>query len=179
MGCQTGGLNIDDDKDLADGLKEVAGVKVPLAVHAEDKDLLTKNEEKLKQAKKNGLAAFQEAHSEAVELKAIKRLLKISAPADLKLHFCHVSTEEGLNAIVEAKKTGRKITCEVTPNHLLLSSADLVNSGQLLIMAPPLRNKNHVESLWKGLEAGWIDSLGSDHAPHSVKREVCKQRLGR
>ena len=102
---------------MQDAFKEVAEVKVPVAVHAEDKALLTKNEEKLKQAKKNGLAAFQEAHSEAVELKAIERLLKISAPADVKLHFCHVSTEEGLNAIVEAKKAGRKVTCEVTPNH--------------------------------------------------------------
>jgi dihydroorotase (multifunctional complex type) len=171
MGCQIGGLNIDDDQDLADAFKEVAEVNVPLVVHAEDKALLTKNEEKLKQAKKSGLAAFQEAHSEAVELKAIERLLKISASTGVGLHFCHVSTEEGLNAIVEAKKSGRKVTCEVTPNHLLLSTADLEHYGQLLIMAPPLRSKNHVEALWKGLEAGWVDALGSDHAPHALSEK--------
>ena len=125
-----------------------------MAVHAEDKALLTTNEEKLKQAKKNSIAAFQEAHSETVELKAIERLLKISASTGVRLHFCHVSTEKGLNAIVEAKKSGRKVTCEVTPNHLLLSTADLEHYGQMLIMAPPLRSKNHVEALWKGLEAG-------------------------
>ncbi len=171
MGSQIGGLNIDDDQDLADAFKEVAELNVPVAVHAEDKALLTKNEEKLKQAKKNSIAAFQEAHSETVELKAIERLLKISAQTDVRLHFCHVSTEEGLNAIVEAKKSGRKVTCEVTPNHLLLSTADLEHYGQLLIMAPPLRSKNHVEALWKGLEAGWIDALGSDHAPHALSEK--------
>jgi dihydroorotase (multifunctional complex type) len=169
MGCQIGGLNIDDDQDLADAFKEVAEVNVPLAVHAEDKALLTKNEEKLKQA--NGIGAFQDAHSETVELKAIERLIKISASTGVRLHFCHVSTEEGLNAIIEAKKAGRKVTCEVTLNHLLLSTADLEHYGQLLIMAPPLRSKNHVEALWKGLEAGWVDALGSDHAPHSLSEK--------
>ena len=35
-------------------------------------------------------------------------------------------------------------------------------------MAPPLRDKVQVEALWKGLEAGSIDTLGSDHAPHAL-----------
>ncbi len=167
MGSQVGGLNIDSDEDLADAFKEAAKVNLPVAVHAEDKALLIKNEEKLKQAQKNGIAAFQDAHSEMVELDAIERLLKTSAPTDVRLHFCHVTTEKGLNAIVEAKKSGRKVTCEVTPNHLLLSTADLEHYGQLLIMAPPVRGKSHVEALWKGLEDGWVDALGSDHAPHA------------
>jgi dihydroorotase (multifunctional complex type) len=171
MGSQIGGLNIDDDQALHDAFKEVAEVNAPLAVHAEDKALLTKNEWTLKQAKKDGIAAFLEAHSETVELKAIERLLKISGQTDVRLHFCHVSTEEGLNAIVEAKKSGRKVTCEVTPNHLLLSTADLERYGQLLIMAPPIRSKNHVDALWRGLEAGWIDALGSDHAPHALSEK--------
>ena len=85
MGSQIGGLNIDDDQDLADAFKKAAKLKVPVAVHAEDKTLLTKNEEKLKQAKKNGVAAFQDAHSEAVELKAVERLLKISAETGVRL----------------------------------------------------------------------------------------------
>jgi len=171
MGCQIGGLNVDDDEALQDAFKEVAELNVPVAVHAEDKALLVANEEKLKQAKKSNTAAFLKAHSETVELKAIERLLKISAPTGVRLHFCHVSTEEGLNAILEAKKSGRKVTCEVTPNHLLLSRDDLEHYGQLLIMAPPLRNKNHIEALWKGLEAGWVDALGSDHAPHALSEK--------
>ena len=171
MGSQIGGLNIDDDEALLDALKEVAEFGLPVAVHAEDKNLLTKNEEKLKQAKKTSPAAFQVAHSEEVELKAVERLLKISASIDVHLHFCHVSTEKGLNVIVDAKKSGKKVTCEVTPNHLLLSTADLQRFGQMLIMAPPLRNKDQVEALWKGLDAGSVDALGSDHAPHALSEK--------
>ena len=167
MGSQVGGLNIDDDQALQEAFEEVAKLNVPVAVHAEDKATLTANEEKLKQAKKIGTADFLRAHTEAVELKAIQRLFKVSERTDVRLHFCHVSTQEGLNAIAEAKKSGRKITCEVTPNHLLLSSDDLKRYGQMVIMAPPLRSKPHVDALWKGIEDGFVDALGSDHAPHA------------
>ncbi|MCL4430399.1 MAG: dihydroorotase family protein [Chloroflexi bacterium] len=167
MGCQIGGLNIGDDQALQEAFKEVANLKVPIAVHAEDQASLTANEEKLKQAKKTGTADFLRAHTETVELKAIQRLLKISAQTDVRLHFCHVSTQEGLNAISEAKKSGRTVTCEVTPNHLLLSSDDLKRYGQMVIMAPPLRSKPHVDALWKGIEDGSVDAIGSDHAPHA------------
>jgi dihydroorotase (multifunctional complex type) len=171
MASQIGGLNIDDDEALQDAFMEVAPLNVPVALHAEDKALLTANEEKLRQAKKSSTAAFQQAHSEAVEAKAVERLLKISAPTDVHLHFCHVTTKEGLNAIAEARKTGRKVTCEVTLNHLLLSTDDLERYGQLLIMAPPLRSKDQVEALWKGLKQGWVDALASDHAPHALSEK--------
>ncbi len=167
MGSQIGGLDLDDDQALQDGCNEVAKLKVPLAVHAEDRAILAANEEKLKQTMKKGTADFLRAHTEAVELKAIQRLLKVNEQVDILLHFCHVSTKEGLNAIAEAKKSGRTVTCEVTPNHLMLSSDDLKRYGQLAIMAPPLRIKPHVDALWKGIADGSVDAMGSDHAPHA------------
>jgi dihydroorotase (multifunctional complex type) len=171
MGSQVGGLNIDDDQAIQEAFKEVGKLNVPVAVHAEDRKTLLANEEKLKQAKKTGTADFLRAHTEAVELKAIQRLLKVSEQSDVRLHFCHLSTQEGLNAVIEAKKSGRKATCEVTLNHLLLSSDDLKQYGQLVIMAPPLRGKPNVEALWKGLENGDVDALGSDHAPHTLSEK--------
>jgi dihydroorotase len=172
MGSQIGGLNVDEDEAIQDALKEVAPLKVPIAVHAEDKTLLSANESKLRQAKKVSPVAFGQAHSEEVELRAIERLIKISASTEVRLHFCHVSTAKGLEAISEAKKTGRKVTCEVTPNHLLLSASDLSRYGQLVIMAPPLRDKDQVKALWKGVEEGAIDTVGSDHAPHATNEKA-------
>jgi dihydroorotase len=171
MGNQTGGLNIDDDQAITAGCTEVARLKVPLAVHAEDRAMLAANEERLKQAKKSRTADFLRAHTEAVEFTAIRRLLKASEQTDVQLHFCHVSTEEGLNEIREAKKSGRTVTCEVTPNHLMLTSEDLKRYGQMAIIAPPLRSKPHVDTLWKGIEDGSVDAVGSDHAPHGQREK--------
>jgi dihydroorotase (multifunctional complex type) len=168
MNSQIGGLDFDDDQVVEEAFKEVAKLNAPIAVHAEDKASLTFNEEKLKQTQKNGIPDFLRAHTETVELKAIQRILKASKQTSVQLHFCHVSTEEGLKMLAEAKKSGRTATCEVTPNHLLLSSEDLKRYGQMVIMAPPLRDKTNVEALWKGIETGSVDTLGSDHAPHAA-----------
>jgi dihydroorotase (multifunctional complex type) len=172
MACQIGGLNIDDDKALQEALKKVGDLGVPVALHAEDKASLMANQEEMKQLNRHDAAAFLKAHSERVEVKAIERLLEISAQLDVHLHFCHMTTEEGLNAVIEGKKSGRAVTCEATPNHLLLSNADLERYGQLAIMLPPLRSESHVEALWKGISNGWVDVLGSDHAPHAMREKA-------
>jgi dihydroorotase (multifunctional complex type) len=172
MGCQTGGLNLDDDNALVDAFKEVAPLDVPVAVHAEDRAMLAANEEKLKQAKKNSINDFSRAHAETVEFKAINRILKLTEQTNPRLHFCHVSTEEGLNVIAKAKKAGKKVTCEVTPNHLILSSDDVKKYGQMVIIAPPLRSKTNVDALWKGIDDGSVDALGSDHAPHTPSEKT-------
>ena len=171
MACQVGGLNIDDDDALQEAFTKVGELGVPVAVHAEDKALLMANEERLKRANRHDATAFLQAHSERVELKAVERLLKISAPTGARLHFCHMTSKEGLNAVIEAKKSGRNVTCEVTPQHLLLSNADFERYGLMLAMMPPLRGKSHIEALWKGVVDGWVDVLGSDHAPHALSEK--------
>jgi len=171
MACQIGGLNIDDDHALQDAFRKVGELKVPVAVHAEDKAMLTEAEKKLKKANRHDAAAFLKAHSERVELRAIERLLKLTAQINMRLHFCHVTTKEGLTAITEAKQPDRPVTCEVTPNHLLLSSADFERYGTLLAIMPPLRNSSHIESLWKGIADGGVDVIGSDHAPHALEEK--------
>ncbi|MEM2081552.1 MAG: dihydroorotase family protein [Candidatus Bathyarchaeia archaeon] len=171
MACQVGGLNIDDDEALQEAFRKVGELGVPIAVHAEDKTLLRANEEKLKRANRHDADAFLRAHSEQVELKAVERLLGLTAKGNVHLHFCHMSTKESLNAVVEAKKAGKNVTCEVTPQHLLLSNSDFERYGLMLIMVPPLRSRIHIQALWQGVAEGWVDTLGSDHAPHTLEEK--------
>jgi dihydroorotase (multifunctional complex type) len=172
MGHQTGGVNVDDDFAVREAVMEIAKNKVPLAVHAEDHSMLATNENKLKMAKRASVADFLRAHTETVELKAIQRMLKSGIDAGIHLHFCHVTSREGLDAIAEAKKGLLKVTCEVTPNHLLMTNEDVGRLGPLAIIAPPLRDKTHRDALWKGLQDGTIDSVGSDHAPHTLEEKM-------
>jgi dihydroorotase (multifunctional complex type) len=171
MGNQTGGVNVDDDEALREACKAVGESKVPLAVHAEDRVMLATNEVKLKQGKKTALVDFLRAHLENVEVTAIQRILRLSEDTDVKLQFCHVSTKDGLEAIAEAKKAKRTVTCEVTPNHLMLTTDVLNDYKGLAIMAPPVRDKVQVDALWKGIADGTVDALGSDHAPHTVEEK--------
>jgi len=171
MAEQVGGLNIDDDQALKDAFKEARESGVPVAAHAEDKTLLKKATDELKLAKRQDVNAFLKAHSERVEVTAVERLLAIGAQVDARLHFCHITTEGGLNAVKEAKKSGKMVTCEVTPHHLLLSNADFARYGTMIVTMPPLRSESHIEALWKGISEGWVDVIGSDHAPHALQEK--------
>jgi dihydroorotase (multifunctional complex type) len=172
MANQVGGLNIDSDEELKEAFKKTGVAEVPVAVHAEDRASIMMKEQQLKQAKRVGAKAFLEAHTEQAELKAVERLLKIAADVKTRLHFSHVTIKEGLDRIVEAKKSGhRTVTCEVTPNHLLLSNADFERVGSFLAIMPPLRSKANVDALGDGVANGWVDVIGSDHAPHTLEEK--------
>lgn len=168
MAEQIGGLNIDDDHALLEAFKIVSSLKTPVAVHAEDKTTLKKVEEELKRDNCNDIEAFLRAHSENVEVTAVKRLLKIAEQTNVHVYFCHISTENGLKAIVDGKKSGIKITCETTPHHLFLSVGDLRRIGTLALTTPPIRENHHIAALWDGIKNSWIDILASDHAPHTL-----------
>jgi len=167
MADQVGGLNLNDDRALNDAFVKVGEEAVPVAVHAEDRDFIMSNARELKAAKRDDHAAFLRAHAEQAELKAVERVLKTSADTKARVHFCHVTTEEGLGRVVQAKESGRAVTCEVTPNHLLLSNVDFERIGSVLAMMPPLRSKTNADALWKGISEGSVDVLCSDHAPHT------------
>jgi dihydroorotase len=66
----------------------------------------------------------------------------------------------------------RKVSCEVTPNHLLLSRTDFELRGGLLAIMPPLRSNADIEALWQGVTDGSVDVLGSDHAPHTLEEKL-------
>ena len=172
MGNQIGGLNIDEDQALESGLRIAGEVGVVVAVHAEDKSQIAFSEQQFKKTKHNGVKDFLLAHTEQAEVYSIERVLRKSETSNVRLHFCHITSKQGLEIIKEAKKKGKKVTCEVTPNHLLLTSADTTRLGMMAIIAPPLRDKIHQEALWKGVTQGDIDTIGSDHAPHTVEEKT-------
>jgi dihydroorotase (multifunctional complex type) len=169
---QVGGINIDDDAALVEAFKAAAQVDRLVAVHAEDYKIIAANEEKLKMAKRSMPVEFLRAHTEDAEVHAVQRLLKLTQGLDVHLHFLHISTASALDAIADAKKEERKVTCEVTPNHLMLTSGDVERLGGLAIMAPPLRDRLQADALWKGIDDGTVDALGSDHAPHSLEEKM-------
>jgi dihydroorotase (multifunctional complex type) len=171
---QVGGLDIDDDNALLEAFRIASRLRVPIAVHAEDKTTLEKAEDELKRAGRNDIDAFLCAHSENVEVKAVKRLLKIAKQAGACMHFCHTSTRDGLKAIVEAKKNGMPVTCEATPHHLFLSTGDLKRAGTAALTMPPIREEQQAAALLDGTRRGWIDNIGSDHAPHTLAEKRAK-----
>ncbi len=168
---QIGGLDIDDDCALSEAFEAIGNMKIPVAVHAEDKGTLEEERDQLNLRTCNDIQAFLDLHSERVEMNAIERLMKIVEQTDVHLHICHLSSESGLKALIHARNSEAKVTCEVTPHHLLLSVDDSKRIGTLMLTVPPVRSKEQIEALWDALQKGWIDILASDHAPHTLEEK--------
>lgn len=84
-----------------------------------------------------------------------------------RLHIAHVSTEGSVEIIRWGKKLGVNVTAEVTPHHFTLDDSMLQKYDTNYKMKPPLRSKNDVKAIKKGLKDGTIDVIATDHAPHA------------
>ncbi len=142
---------------------------VPMTVHAESNRVI---DEAYKRTNKiNSLEAFLQVHSTKAEVEGVREALKASRNT-AKIHFCHVSSEEALRDIEAARSRGIGCTIEVTPHHLMLTYRDLTRIGSLGLTLPPFRSKSDLEALWESLSHDRIDTIGSDHAPHSLEEKL-------
>ena len=88
-----------------------------------------------------------------------------------KLHVCHVSQAMELQFIKQAKIENLPITCEVTCHHLFLTDEDAKKLGPFGMMRPPLATKKDQQALWEGISDGTVDTIASDHAPHTKEEK--------
>jgi dihydroorotase len=88
-----------------------------------------------------------------------------------RLHVAHLSAAESLVPIRRAKAEGLAVTCEVTPQHLVLCEDDIPGPDPDYKLAPPLRTAADRDALRAALADGTIDAIASDHAPHPPERK--------
>jgi dihydroorotase len=169
-----GGLDIEDNDVLLRAFNKVGEMNAPVAVHAEDKEILENIKNKMKQAGRNDMNAHLEVHTPNAEMKAIHRITQFVKESMVRVHFCHVSSAAGLNAFLTAKKMGLSVTCEVTPHHLFLSHEQLKRCRTIAVIHPPLRTNKDIKALWNALTHGLIDTIASDHAPHTIEEKEAK-----
>jgi dihydroorotase len=166
-----GGIDVEDDELLVAAFREAAEKGVPVAVHAEDRKIVEERRREMETAKRNDTEAYVKAHPPEAEAQSIKRIIQLVRRSGVQVHFCHLSSALGLNAVLMAKKAGLPVTCEVTPHNLLLSSEQYRRSGFFALTDPPLRTREDVSALWSALKRGFIDVIASDHAPHTFEEK--------
>ncbi|MEQ8154409.1 MAG: dihydroorotase [Clostridiaceae bacterium] len=90
------------------------------------------------------------------------RDIELSKYTGAKLHMAHVSTKEAMKYIIDAKNEGAYVTAEVTPHHIALN-----NEISNYRVNPPIRKEEDREYLLRAIRDGYVDTIGTDHAPHS------------
>jgi dihydroorotase len=102
------------------------------------------------------------AQSETI---CVGRDMEVAVLTGARLHIAHMSTLGSLEYVRFAKKSGLRVSCEVTPHHFTLIDED-VQYNTHYKMNPPLASRADRDALIKGLADGSVDAIATDHAPH-------------
>lgn len=95
----------------------------------------------------------------------IQRDLELAKYTDSRIHFTGISTRKSVELIAAAKADGIKVTCSVTPYHLSLTDAQLINYDTHLKVNPPLRTADDVKAIQDAVLHGTIDCIATHHLP--------------
>jgi dihydroorotase len=164
MGSSTGELLVPDDPSLA---RILAKVRRRAAFHSEDEYRLIARKGWWREGDPSSHTEWRDP--EAARL-ATERLLRLARQAGKRIHVLHVSTADELPLFAAARDIA---TIEVTPHHLTFSAPDAYDRlGARAQMNPPIRAPEHLQALWHALGGGLVDTLGSDHAPHTLEEKA-------
>ncbi len=157
MGASTGPLLVDDATLLRIFL-ETRGL---LGVHAEDESLLVGARERFAG---NLTPEHNEVRPPAAAAAAVKRLIELSRAHERAVHICHISTSAELGLLEDVRGVV-PVTTEASPHHLWLSTE--TGQGNFTKCNPPIRDELDRRALWTAVRRHRIDTIGSDHAPHT------------
>jgi dihydroorotase len=164
IGSSTGKLLVPDD----DGLRAILKViRRRASFHSEDEYRL---EERKKLRVDNDPRSHPVWRDETTAIKSTKRLVGLARETGKRVHVLHITTAEEIEFLAEHKDVA---SVEVTPHHLTMAAPECYERlGTRAQMNPPVREAHHRDALWRGVAAGVVDILGSDHAPHTLEEKA-------
>ncbi|MBE8190989.1 MAG: dihydroorotase [Alphaproteobacteria bacterium] len=163
MGSSTGQLLVPDDESLGQVLKHITR---RAAFHSED-------EFRLRERRPLAQTGKVETHpiwrDDETAISSTRRLIALARKYNKQIHVLHITTAEEMKMLAENRDIA---SVEVTPQHLTLAAPDAYDRlGTFAQMNPPIRGEAHRAALWAALDAGIVDVIGSDHAPHTIEEK--------
>ena len=163
MGASTGQLLVEDDEGVERVLNAISR---RAAFHSEDEYRLL---ERKKLARQGDWTSHYEVRDAEAAIQSTKRLLRLARKTGKRIHVLHVTTEEEMDLLAANKDIA---TVEVTPQHLtLVGPDDYIRLKGYAQMNPPIREERHRAALWRAVNQGIPDLIGSDHAPHTIEEK--------
>jgi dihydroorotase len=164
IGSSTGALLVEDD----DSLRRIFEViRRRASFHAEDEYLLNERKSLRVEGDTRSHPVWRD---ETAALMATQRLVALARETGRRIHVLHISTKEEIEFLRDHKDVA---SCEVTPHHLTMAAPECYERlGTLAQMNPPVRSADHRAGIWRGIEQGIVDILGSDHAPHTLEEKA-------
>lgn len=164
MGASTGDLLVKDDKGVEDVLR---AIRRRAAFHSEDEYRL---EDRRDLAVVGDCSSHPIVRDVETAVSSTRRLIRLARKTGKRIHVLHISTAEEMDILRDAKDVA---SVEVLPNHLTLAAPECYEKlGSFAQQNPPIREARHREEIWRALNAGIVDVVATDHAPHTREEKA-------
>jgi dihydroorotase len=164
-GSSTGDLLVEDDEHLD---RVMRSGRRRIAYHSEDEYRLQERRRLFESG--DPYHRHMEWRDEETAFLGTRRLMALARATGRAAHILHVSTAQELDYLKDYRDLA---TCEVLVNHLTQVAPDCYDRlGAFGVMNPPIRGQYHLEAAWRAINDGTVDTVGSDHAPHSREKKL-------
>ena len=168
MGSSTGGMLVENERVL-NAVFEHA--RLPIMTHCEDTALITHN---MQQAMAQYGPDPSVIHHAAIRsreacVRSTRQAIALARTWQKRLHVAHLSTREEVDMI---SANDALITGEACVGHLLFTEADYQRLGTRIKVNPAIKTADDRDALRQALSTGKIYTIGTDHAPHTLREKV-------
>ena len=147
--------------ELEQALRELTGFDALMIVHAEDSTAI----DHAPSCHGERYRDFLASRPRGAENTAIAQVIELARWTGARVHVLHLSSSDALPMLASARRDGVRITAETCPHYLALTAEEIPDGATQYKCCPPIREAENRELLWRGLAAGIIDSVVSDHSP--------------
>jgi allantoinase len=151
--------------DLEPALAELRRLAVPLLVHAELAGPIDAAGAALAGADPRRYATYLASRPPAAEAEAIALMVSLVRRVPARVHIVHHSAAAALPLLRAARADGLPISAETCPHYLTFAAEDIPDGATPWKCAPPIRERENRELLWRALAEGDLDLVASDHSP--------------
>ncbi len=142
-------------------------------VHCEDAGILAQTGRELIGSGRGAVRHFPEARPVRAEVEAIDNAIDLARQTGAPIYIVHLSSAAALERCRRARAAGLPVYVETRPLYLHLTRErfEEADAGKY-VGAPPLREQPDRDALWRGLAAGEVDTVCSDHAPWTLAEKL-------
>ena len=163
-----------DDEELYKTLVLAKELGVIVTAHCENAELVAQLQKSLLESGKTGPEFHEPSRPVEVEAEGTNRFATFLESTGATGYVVHLSCQAALERAINAKARGVPLFIESVIPHFLLDKTYAERGGlegAKHLMSPPLRDKSNQKPLWDALEAGFIDTVGTDHCPFDLEQK--------
>lgn len=156
-----------DDEVLVNSFTRARELGALCTVHAENGELVWRLQQEVYERGFRGPEGHPLSRPPEVEGEAANRAIRIAEVLGVPLYLVHTSCQDALEAVTRARLEGQQVFAEVLAQHLVIDDSVYRNPDWNVaahyVMSPPFRPKEHQAALWRGLQAGMLQTTATDH----------------